>query len=111
MEEQRILETDDDIVRFHDRPADSSTADSPYTALTPKGAEGGIQSGGWQYQNPSRIKKRIKQIIRRELDRHDTMSEEEATKVGRMFMVVTFYPFVMTLNFCNHVLICNYLLT
>lgn len=98
MQDQRILETDDDIVRFHDQPPDAST-DSPCTFQTPKGAEGGVQGGGWQFQNPSRVKKRIKQIIRRELNRQDAMSEEETAKVGCMSMVVIFYSFKVTLNF------------
>ncbi|KAL9983465.1 hypothetical protein ACROYT_G005640 [Oculina patagonica] len=80
MQNQRILETDDDIVRFHDQPPDASS-DSPCTSQTPKGAEGGIQGGGWQFQNLSHVKKRIKQIIRRELNRQDAMSEEEVAKV------------------------------
>ena len=80
MQDQRTLDTDDDIIRFHDRPPDRNT-DSLHTTRTSKGAEGGIQGGGWQFQNPNRIKKKIKQIIRRELDRQDVMSEEEAAKV------------------------------
>lgn len=100
MQNQRILETDDDIVRFHDQPPDASS-DSPCTSQTPKGAEGGIQGGGWQFQNLSHVKKRIKQIIRRELNRQDAMSEEEVAKVGCMpnGMVVLFHSLVVTVNF------------
>ena len=80
MQDQRILETDDDIIRFHDRLPDAN-ADSLNTTRSPNSAEGGLQGGGWQFQNPSRVRKRIKQIIRRELDRQDALSEEEAAKV------------------------------
>lgn len=79
MQDQRILDTDD-VIRFGSRPPlDYLSTDDPYA--TPRCAEEGIQSGDWQFQNPNRIKQKIKRIIRRELNREDVMSEEEATKV------------------------------
>lgn len=78
IQDQRILDTDDDITRFDDTPSqtDSSPADQ-----TAKGAERGIQGGGWQFQNQNRVKQKIKQIIRRELGLQEIMSEEEASRV------------------------------
>lgn len=99
MQNQRILETDDDIVRFHDRLPDAN-ADSLNTTRSPDGAEGGLQGGGWQFQNPSRVRKRIKQIIRRELDRQDALSEEEAAKVRCIVVIL-----VSGTELCNRVLL------
>lgn len=79
MQDQRILDTDA-VIRFGSRPpSDNVNPDDPYA--TPSCAEEGVQSGNWQFQNPNRIKKKIKRIIRRELNSEDVMSEEEATKV------------------------------
>ena len=82
IQDQRILDNEDDIVRFDDRPPDSEARTDNHD-MTRKtiGAEGGIHGGGWQFQNPNRVKKRIKQKIRRELESQDMMSEEEASKV------------------------------
>ena len=80
MQDQRILESDDDIIRFHNRLPDVNS-DNLNTTRSPDGAEGGLQGGGWQFQNPNRVKKKIKQIIRRELDRQDALNEEEAAEV------------------------------
>lgn len=99
MQDQRILETDEDIDMFHDRLPDASS-DSPYTARTPENAEGGIQGGGWKFQNPSRVKKKIKQIIRRELGRQDAISEDEEAKVRCLLVVIT-----KPCNVCNNVLL------
>ena len=79
MQDQRILDTDA-VIRFGSRPpSDNVNADDPYATLSC--AEEGVQSGNWQFQNPNRIKKKIKRIIRRELNSEDVVSEEEATKV------------------------------
>ena len=89
IQDQRILDTDDDITRFDDTPSqtDSSPADQ-----TPKGAERGIQRGGWQFQNQNRVKQKIKQIIRRELCLQEIMSEEEASQVRVGLLRFFFIP-------------------
>ena len=82
IQDQRILDNEDDIIRFDDRPPENEArTDNHDMTRKTKGAEGGIHGGGWQFQNPNRVKRRIKQKIRRELDCQDMMSEEEASKV------------------------------
>lgn len=80
MRDQRILDTDA-VMRFESNPSSDHllSTDDPYE--TPSFTEGDVQNGSWQFQNPNRIKQKIKRIIRRELNRDDAMSEEEATKV------------------------------
>ena len=80
MQDQRILDTDA-VMRFESSPPSDHllSTDDPYE--TPSFTEEGVQNGSWQFQNPNRIKQKIKRIIRRELNREDMMSEEEASKV------------------------------
>lgn len=80
MQDQRILDTDP-VMRFESNPSSDHflSTDDPYE--TPSFTEGDVQNGSWQFQNPNRIKQKIKRIIQRELNRDDAMSEEEATKV------------------------------
>ena len=80
MQDQRILDTDA-VLRFEYNSSSDRllSTDDPYE--TPGFTEGGVQNGNWQFQNPNRIKQKIKRIIRRELNRDDAMSEEDASKV------------------------------
>ena len=80
MQDQRILDTDA-VLRFESSPSSDHllSTDDPYEA--PGFTEGDVQSGSWQFQNPNKIKQKIKRIIRRELNRDDAMSEEDALKV------------------------------
>ena len=80
MQDQRILDADD-VMRFESNPSSDHllSTDDPYES--PGFTEGDVQNGSWQFQNPNRIKQKIKLIIRRELNRDDVMSEEEASKV------------------------------
>lgn len=80
MQDQRILDTDA-VLRFESNPSSDHllSTDDPYE--TPSLTEGDVQNGSWQFQNPNRIKQKIKRIIRRELNRDDAMSEEDAAKV------------------------------
>lgn len=80
MQDQRILDTDA-VLRFESNPSSDHllSTDDPYE--TPGFTEGDVQNGSWQFQNPNRIKQKIKRIIRRELNRDDAMSEEDAAKV------------------------------
>jgi len=82
MQDQRILDTDA-VLRFESNPSSDHllSTDDPYE--TPNFTEGDVQNGSWQFQNPNRIKQKIKRIIRRELNRDDAMSEEDASKVIR----------------------------
>lgn len=75
LEDQRILDTDE-IIKFDARSLNETSSD-----VAPRGADGGAQSGGWQFQNAHRIRKKIKEIIRKELNRKDMMSKEEAAEV------------------------------
>ena len=76
MQDQRILDTDT-VIRFDSR----SLAFNDDEDANPNCADEGVQSGNWQFQNANRIRQKIKRIIRRELNREDVMSDEEATKV------------------------------
>lgn len=78
MEDQRILKTDE-VIRFDAGPLDEAIFDDLYAI--PRATEGGSHSGGWQFQNAHRIRKKIKKILRKELNREDMMSSEEATEV------------------------------
>jgi len=80
MQDQRILDADD-VMRFESNPSADhlSSTDDQYD--TPSFTEGDVQNGSWQFQNPNRIKQKIKRIIRSELNRDDAMSEEDASKV------------------------------
>ena len=80
MQDQRILDTDA-VLRFESNPSSDHlmSTDDPYE--TPSFTEGDVQNGSWQFQNPNKIKQKIKRIIRRELNRDDAMSEEDASKV------------------------------
>lgn len=78
MEDQRILETDE-VIRFDTGPLDEAISDDLYAI--PRAIEGGARSGGWQFQNAHRIRKKIKEILRKELNQEDMMSSEEATEV------------------------------
>lgn len=75
LEDQRILETDQ-VIRFGLRHCDEATSD-----VNLSGAEARVQSGGFQYQDPRRIRRKIKHIIRTELKKDDKMTSEEATQV------------------------------
>ena len=75
LEDQRILDTDE-IIKFDARSLNETSSD-----VAPRGAGSGAQSGGWQFQNAHRIRKKIKEIIRKELNRKDMMSKEEAAEV------------------------------
>ncbi|XP_068709592.1 NFX1-type zinc finger-containing protein 1-like [Montipora foliosa] len=68
IQDQRILDSDDDVIRFNDR-----LREEEQVLAEPR--------GGWKFQNPSRERQKIKKIIRRELGKEDFMSEEEASKV------------------------------
>ena len=79
MQDQRILDTDT-VIRFDSRsPAFNDDDDDDDE--NPNFADEGVQSGNWQFQNANRIRQKIKRIIRRELNREDVMSDEEAAKV------------------------------
>ena len=78
MEDQRILKTDE-VIRFDAGPLDEAISDDLYAI--PRATEGDSHSGGWQFQNAHRIRKKIKKILRKELNREDMMSSEEATEV------------------------------
>ena len=80
MQDQRILDTDA-VLRFESNSSSDRLlkTDDPYE--TPGFTEGDVQNGNWQFQNPNRIKQKVKRIIRRELNRDDAMSEEDASKV------------------------------
>lgn len=43
------------------------------------------QQGGWRFQNPARVRQKIKRIVQRELRNPDLMSEEDALVVGASF--------------------------
>ena len=87
IQDQRILDSDDDFIRFNDRPreeeqalAEDVLADNLELMQIAKSVDEGPQ-GGWKFQNPSRERQKIQKIIRRELGKEDFMSEEEASKV------------------------------
>ena len=84
IQDQRILDSDDDVIRFDDRPVqdNTTTANIDTTQIPAKGAEGGRKGGGWKFQNPNRVRQRVKRIIRRELSSEDMMSAEEASEVS-----------------------------
>lgn len=75
LEGQRVLESDE-VIRFKTSLLDT---DSPDAVLS--GIEGSVQSGGFQFQNAHRIRKKIKQIIQKNLKKDNMMSHEEATQV------------------------------
>lgn len=75
MEDQRILDIDE-VVLFESRPLGEVSSD-----VTPEGAGRRDLGGGFQFQNAHRIREKIKQIIRRELNNDEMMSQEEATQV------------------------------
>ena len=79
LQDQRILDADD-LIRFDPGPP-SDYLNTDDICEDPMYASGGVQSGNWQFQNPNGIKKKIKRIIQRELNREDMMSEEETSKV------------------------------
>ena len=79
MEDHRILDTDD-IIRFDTRTSlDKVSSDDLH--LPPGGTEGGNQRGRWQFQNARKIRKKIKNIVQRELKREDMMTDKEAVEV------------------------------
>lgn len=43
------------------------------------------QQGGWRFQNPARVRQKIKRTVKRELRNPDLMSEEDALVVGASF--------------------------
>lgn len=80
MQDQRILDADD-VMRFESNPSADHLSNTDDQYDTPSFTEGDVQNGSWQFQNPNRFKQKIKRIIRRELNRDDAMSEEDASKV------------------------------
>ena len=80
MQDQRILDTDA-VFRFESNPPSDQLLSTDDRYETPSFTEGDVQNGNWQFQNPNKIKQKIKRIIRRELNRDDAMSEEDASKV------------------------------
>lgn len=82
MQDQRILDTDA-VLRFESNSSADHLLSTDDPCETPNFTEGDVQNGSWQFQNPNRIKQKIKRIIRRELNRDDAMSEDEASKVHR----------------------------
>ena len=83
IQDQRILDNDDDVIRFNDRPVqgeDAATEDFNMTQ-TAQGVGRDLQGGGWKFQNSNRVRQKIRQIVRKELRSQDTMSEEEASQV------------------------------
>ena len=86
--DQRILDSDVDIIRFDEGPgkeeqvlAEDTLADNLELMQIAKSVEEGPQLGGWKFQNPARVRQKIKKIIRRQLRKEDVMSEEEVSKV------------------------------
>lgn len=83
IQDQRILDSDNDVIRFDNggRADDDVSTVSFDVTQAARGVEGGLQGGGWKFQNPARVRKRIKQIIQRELRSDDMMTEDEASQV------------------------------
>ena len=56
------------------------------------------QQGGWRFQNPARVRQKIKRTIQRELRNPDLMSEEDALVVGanlQKFVLFSTFRFIM----------------
>ena len=91
IEDQRILDGDDDFIRFDKGMADDerSKDDIPLDNIghtqAVRSVEGGQQQGGWKFQNLARVRQKIKRTIQRELRNPDLMSEEDALVVGANF--------------------------
>ena len=91
LEDQRILETDE-VIQFNPRP----WSDEPNTEATSSGTEMRAEWGSFQYQNARLMRKKIKDIIRKELKKDDVMTKEEAAQVG--FVIVHQYMFLQRLT-------------
>ncbi|XP_067035451.1 NFX1-type zinc finger-containing protein 1-like isoform X3 [Acropora muricata] len=91
IEDQRILDGDDDFIRFDKGMADDerSKDDIPLDNIghtqAVKSVEGGQQQGGWKFQNPARVRQKIKRTIQRKLRNPDLMSEEDALVVENVW--------------------------
>ena len=83
IQDQRILDNDDDVIRFDDRSmqGEHAVTDNLNMTQTAQGVGGDQQGGGWKFQNSNRVKQKIRQIVRKELRSQDSMSEEEASQV------------------------------
>ncbi|XP_015772028.1 PREDICTED: NFX1-type zinc finger-containing protein 1-like isoform X6 [Acropora digitifera] len=91
IEDQRILDGDDDFIRFDKGMADDerSKDDIPLDNIghtqAVRSVEGGQQQGGWKFQNPARVRQKIKRTIQRELRNPDLLSEEDALVVENVW--------------------------
>ncbi|XP_068745884.1 NFX1-type zinc finger-containing protein 1-like isoform X4 [Montipora capricornis] len=82
LEDQRILETDE-VIKFNPRPG----SDEPNTEATSSGTEMRAEWGSFQYQNARLMRKKIKDIIRKELKKDDVMTKEEAAQVENVWEI------------------------
>lgn len=83
IQDQRILDNDDDVIRFNDRTVQGEDAATDHFNMTQtaQGVGRDLQGGGWKFQNSNRVRQKIRQIVRKELRSQDTMSEEDASQV------------------------------
>ena len=87
IEDQRILDGDDDFIRFDngiaddERSIDGKSLDNRDHMLAARSVEEGQQQVGWRFQSPARVRKNIQRTIQRELRNQDLMSEEDASMV------------------------------
>lgn len=90
MEDQRILDGDDDFIRFDKRVADHERSKDDKSlnnldhiqAENSKNDEEDQQQGGWRFQNSARVRQRVKRTIQRELRNQNVMCEKDACMVG-----------------------------
>ena len=108
MQDQRILDTDAEL-RFESNPSSDHLLSTDDPHGTPNYTEGDVQNSSWQFQNPNRIKQKIKRIIRRELNRDDAMSEDEASKVVTQISLIYRLLIYMILQFRSDNCFVNFL--
>lgn len=83
IEDRRILDGDDDFIRFDKGIAeDERSLDNLDHRRAARGIEEGQLQGGWTFQNATVVRQKIKRTIERELGNQDLMSKEDASKVG-----------------------------
>ena len=99
IEDQRILDGDDDYIRFDKGLAeDERSLDNLDRMEAARSYEEDQRQGGWRFQNPARVRQKIKRTIQRELRNPDLMSEEDALVVGanlQRFVLFNTFRFIM----------------
>lgn len=99
IEDQRVLDGDDDYIRFDKGLAeDERSLDNLDRTEAVRNVEEDQQQGGWRFQNPARVRQKIKRTIQRELRNPDLMSEEDALVVGanlQKFVLFNTFRFIM----------------